>query len=118
MYSLPYALLMWGSVAMSSISHLLENADLCTRTLSFLAAFSFTCYTSGDNVVKVVISIAWVASCLLLMWTISVSFEDQPYYYIWPVRQWWRFEGFICKQYNAGREMIMRSHHEKDPSPV
>lgn len=103
---------------MSSISHLLEKADLCTRTLSFLAAFSFTCYTSGDKVVMVLISIEWVASCLLLLWTISVSFEDEPYFYLWPVRQWWRFEGFIRQQYDASREMIIPSRDKEDASPA
>ena len=39
MYSLPYALLMWGSVAMSSISHLLENADLVPEHFRSLQPF-------------------------------------------------------------------------------
>lgn len=99
MYSLPYAFLMWG-------------------TLAFLAAFSFTCYSSGDKIVMVLISIAWVASCVLLLWTISVSFEDQPYYYSWPARLWWRFAKFIRQQYNAGLERITRPHNKGDASPA
>jgi len=73
MYSLPYALLMWGMVA-------------------FLMAFSFMCFGSQDRVVMVVMSITWLTLCSLLLWCISVPYESQDFSYLWQFRQWglWR----------------------------
>ncbi|TFK34462.1 hypothetical protein BDQ12DRAFT_738201 [Crucibulum laeve] len=69
MYSLPYALLMWGMV-------------------SFLISFSLMCFGSGDLPTIVLTSVGWVALCLLLLWCTSVSYEKHAYYYPWLLRQW------------------------------
>jgi len=60
MYGLPYALLMWGMV-------------------SFLVAFSLVCFNTRDNIVIVVVSIAWFTLCFLLLWWISVLNEGRSF---------------------------------------
>jgi len=72
-YSLPYALLMWGMAA-------------------FLIAFSFASFGSQDKVVIVVLSITWVLLCGLLLWWISVSSVGQSFSY--PSPQWLTFRRF------------------------
>lgn len=57
-----------------------------TRTFSFLAAFSFMCYTSSDNPTYFLMSIGWFTLMLLLAWCASASFETQAYFYPLPVR--------------------------------
>ncbi|KAI0763100.1 hypothetical protein BD413DRAFT_484729 [Trametes elegans] len=69
-YSLPYALLMWGMV-------------------TFLLAFSFECFGTSDMVSVYATSGAWVAVALLVFWCVFTGWEsgetsvwDRP-------KEWW-----------------------------
>ncbi|KAF8884903.1 hypothetical protein CPB84DRAFT_1850531 [Gymnopilus junonius] len=73
MYSLPYALLLWGFV-------------------SFLAAFSLMCFSSHDVLTIIMITISGAVLLSLLFWSISVSFEKKPFWYPWLFR---RFQSII-----------------------
>ncbi|KAF8155634.1 hypothetical protein B0H34DRAFT_659915 [Crassisporium funariophilum] len=96
MYSLPYALLMWGMV-------------------SFLVAFSIMCFGSHDSVTIVMMSVTWFTLCSLLAWCVSVSYEDQPFWYPWPFRQWRWFKEAVQEGIVVGRGKIMHhvNHGEK-----
>ncbi|KAF8814771.1 hypothetical protein BYT27DRAFT_7205739 [Phlegmacium glaucopus] len=85
MPSLPYALLISGLI-------------------SFLAAFSIMCFGSPDQVSIMMMSIALLTLCLLLLWCISLSYENQPFWYPWPFRQWRLLKESIR---NGGKRKIM-----------
>ncbi|KAF8637865.1 hypothetical protein AX17_002491 [Amanita inopinata Kibby_2008] len=69
LYGLPYALAMWS-------------------TFSFFTAFSIMCFSSGDVVTDVLISVSCLLVMLLLAWTISTSFEKTPYWRF-SLLVWW-----------------------------
>jgi len=69
LYSLPYSLLMWA-------------------VTSFLAAFSFMCYVTGDKITYALISFAWASLVMFVLWCISTSFEKEPYLDLLIFRLW------------------------------
>ncbi|KAF9467882.1 hypothetical protein BDZ94DRAFT_913657 [Collybia nuda] len=85
MYSLPYVFLMWG-------------------TFSFLAAFSFMCYTSNDILTYISMSAGWVTLSLLLAWCTSTSFETRAYFHPLPVRLWKDFK----RKYHGWRGLMSK----------
>ncbi|KAF8814774.1 hypothetical protein BYT27DRAFT_7081775, partial [Phlegmacium glaucopus] len=98
MYSLPYALLISGLI-------------------SFLAAFSIMCFGSQDHITIIMMSITLLTLCLLLLWCISLSYENQPFWYAWPFRQWRLLKESIR---NGGKSKIMhwiQSRTERLKSP-
>ncbi|KAI0642660.1 hypothetical protein C8Q79DRAFT_1013332 [Trametes meyenii] len=56
-YSLPYALLMWGMV-------------------TFLLAFSFECFTTPDKVGVFTTAAGWIAVAMLVFWSIFTGWES------------------------------------------
>ncbi|KDR80105.1 hypothetical protein GALMADRAFT_92332 [Galerina marginata CBS 339.88] len=77
MYSLPYALLMWGMA-------------------SFLFAFSLMCLGSHDVLTIVMICISGVVLLIFLLWIVSMTFEDKPFWHPWtfsPLKPFVRKEG-------------------------
>ncbi|KAF8960337.1 hypothetical protein BDZ97DRAFT_1665959, partial [Flammula alnicola] len=68
MYSLPYALLMWGMV-------------------SFLVAFSLMSFASHDILTICMMSLTCFILGLLILWNISVSYEDKPFWFPWILRK-------------------------------
>ncbi|KAI0356096.1 hypothetical protein OH77DRAFT_1401749 [Trametes cingulata] len=96
-YSLPYALLMWGMV-------------------TFLLAFSFECFGTPDKVGVIMTASVWVAVAILVCWCIYTGWEggetsvwDRP-------RAWWS-SLFAEKDEEDGVEgegsNSLRSHKEK-----
>ncbi|CAA7270068.1 unnamed protein product [Cyclocybe aegerita] len=80
MYSLPYALLMWG-------------------TGSFLGAFLIMAFDSHDKPTIVILSVCLVTLVFLLLWCISSSFENEEFWYPWPFRKvMHRFDHRFSKQ--------------------
>ncbi|KJA18441.1 hypothetical protein HYPSUDRAFT_45303 [Hypholoma sublateritium FD-334 SS-4] len=68
MYSLPYALLLWGM-------------------LSFLIAFSVMCFGSGDILTIFMMSVTCFTLFILFLWCISASYEKRPFWYPWIMRK-------------------------------
>jgi hypothetical protein len=60
-----------------------------SRMFTFLMALSFMCFSSRDQVVIIVLSIAWFALCALLFWWITVLYEGRSLSYLKP--QWLTF---------------------------
>ena len=47
--------------------------------VGFLVAFSLMCFSTGDNIVIIVVSITWFTLCSLLLWWVSVLNEDRSF---------------------------------------
>ncbi|KIM46860.1 hypothetical protein M413DRAFT_264641 [Hebeloma cylindrosporum] len=80
MYSLPYALLMWGMA-------------------SFFAAILITCFDSGDIFTVVMMSLTCFTLSILLLWTVTVVYENAPFWQAWPFRafrSWKRPDGVLA----------------------
>ncbi|EJF57927.1 hypothetical protein DICSQDRAFT_157070 [Dichomitus squalens LYAD-421 SS1] len=65
-YSLPYALLMWGM-------------------LTFLLAFSFECFGSNDRTAIFTTAAVWIAVALLVGWTIFTGWESGGDSSVWDI---------------------------------
>ncbi|KAJ3516749.1 hypothetical protein NLJ89_g920 [Agrocybe chaxingu] len=92
MYSLPYALLMWG-------------------TGSFLGAFLIMAFDSHDKPTIVILSVCLGILVFLLSWCISSSFENQEFWYPWPFRKvMYRFD----QRFSKPREGRLRSRQSRE----
>lgn len=60
------------------------KTELPDRMLSFFIAFCITWYSSGDEVVTVLISVACGLVALLIFWGAAVKYENEPYWGILP----------------------------------
>ncbi|KAF9019693.1 hypothetical protein BDZ89DRAFT_1072834 [Hymenopellis radicata] len=69
MYSLPYAMLMWGR----------------TRMVSFLAAFSLMCLVASSTTVRVLVGGGWLIIACMVLWCITISRDAQNSnrWYMW-----------------------------------
>jgi len=68
---------------------------------SFLTAFSIMCFGSGDTFTIVMMSFTCFALSLLLLWSITVAYEDKPFWHAWPFRQlrsWIKPEGIMAEK--------------------
>ena len=57
------------------------------RMASFLAAFSIMCFSSKDTFTVVMMSFTWFTLSILLLWSITVVYENKPFWHAWPFRQ-------------------------------
>ncbi|KAI8976716.1 hypothetical protein BD414DRAFT_517194 [Trametes punicea] len=69
-YSLPYALLMWGMV-------------------TFLLAFSFECFATPDKVGVYSTAAAWIVIALLVTWCIVTGWESGETSFLDRLHDWW-----------------------------
>ncbi|KAE9407934.1 hypothetical protein BT96DRAFT_808664, partial [Gymnopus androsaceus JB14] len=68
LYSVPYALLMWGYVQIVVHGIYVLTAF---RVFGFLIAFSFMCYSSSDALVISLMSGAWFVVAILVLWCVT-----------------------------------------------
>ncbi|PFH49339.1 hypothetical protein AMATHDRAFT_4988 [Amanita thiersii Skay4041] len=85
LYALPYALVMWS-------------------TITFFTAFSIFCYSFGDALTDLLISLSCFLIALMLAWSISTSYETTPYWKFSMVVWYERFGGWIGGLLNRWRE--------------
>ncbi|KAI0366828.1 hypothetical protein BV20DRAFT_951560 [Pilatotrama ljubarskyi] len=98
-YSLPYALLMWGMV-------------------TFLLAFSFECFSTPDRLGVILTAAVWVAVAILVCWCVYTGWEggetsgwDRP-------RAWWSRlfpEKEKCEGIEGEESSSLRGLSEKAP---
>lgn len=80
MYSLPYALLMWGMV-------------------TFLLAFSIMCFQNTNAPARYIVGVAWVLNAVLVAWCIRMSWEETE-------NRWWSLYKGIWKKFVEGAHSL------------
>ena len=96
-YSLPYAMLMWRSVAFCLFQfdwHDLTHVNV--STVSFLAAFSLMCLLHTDTMTVAWVGVTWLLVVLLILMCISMAWEGGEQFlqhFLW--RKWTEFRGLM-----------------------
>ena len=102
MYSLPYALLVWGWVHPFTLSQPRQIPYSRTSMIFFLLSFSWMCCTTNNVPTYVLVAFAWMWLMASVVWCVSASFERQPYYHLLPIRMWYALRNKLRRLMGTG----------------
>jgi len=99
MYSLPYALLMWGCVAASLWHCSVFHSYISSSMITFVLAFSIMCFQNTSALARFIVGVAWILNAALVAWCICTSWETE--------NLWWSLYKDIWKKFVEGAHSLV-----------